>query len=733
MKLNILFVLPLWIFATSFLVAQSDTIAVVPEVEIIGVVPEKQHVPGAAFTIKTEQIRFSNSATSADLLMQSGKVFVQKSQSGGGSPVLRGFEANKVLIMVDGIRLNNFIFRGGHLQNILRMDNFAMEKITVALGPQSLNYGSDALGGVMVFDTEKPKFLAEESPKNLEVNGNGLFRYGTAASEITQNYNLRFRGKNWGAITSFSMSILGDLRQGRAKNPFNKEYPNYFDRNYYVKNIDGKDSVFTNVRPEKQVTSGYTQYNVMQKFSFRTKDLLHEVGVLGTTTSNVPRYDRLTEFSNGLPKFAEWYYGPEKWAMLNYGLTFEKPTVLYDHFTVRLAGQYFEESRISRRLNSTNRRHQIEKVKAISFNGNAFKSLGKHTLEYGWEGIWNGLHSTAFMEKTTSSTQSPTETRYPDGNNTLKSVSVFLTDNYWITSNFLLSGGVRYQYNDMKSVFLDTTFFPFPFKEAIQKNAAWSGKLATTYKNKYFNVMVSGSTAYRIPNIDDMSKVFESAGGNLIIPNPNLKPEYAKTAEIQIFNQNTQRFQFSVGSFFTRLDNAIQLGNTTFNGADSVLYDGTMSAVFSNQNRAKANITGAYAGLSVNFGHGFNAYGNFTYTKGMIVTETPATPLDHIPPFFGNIGIGYYRNKWKAQCYGLFNGTKSLKNYSNSGEDNLNYATPNGMPGWFTLNLKASWEAHQHVTLMGGIENVLDTNYRVFASGVSSSGRNVFFAIRGNF
>lgn len=702
-------------------------------VEIIGIIPDKFHTPGSTFSIRKSQIRFSNSATSADLLMESGKVFVQKSQAGGGSPVLRGFEANKVLIVVDGVRLNNLIFRGGHLQNVLRMDNFAMQKVSVILGPQALNYGSDALGGVMSFETEKPVFLEAESDKKLQVSGTGLFRYGSAANERTQHYSLRFSGKKWGAFSSVSFSSFGDLKQGKAKNPFNSRYPNLFDRNVYVQNVEGKDSVFTNLRPEKQIYTGYSQLNFMQKFSAQTGSLLHEVGFYLSGTSNVPRYDRLTEMSNGLPRFAEWNYGPEKWGMLNYGLTFQKACKLYDVLTTRLAVQHFEESRISRRFNSTNRKHQVEKVNALNFNVNAKKIAGKHFIEYGLEGIYNSLNSNAFSENIKTQVSSPADTRYPDGENNLKSVSVFLSDNYNIGTKVLLSGGLRYNYNSLYSEFKDTTFFNFPFKEAKQENGAWSGKLAATYQGNSWKLMVAGSTAYRIPNVDDMSKVFESAGGNLIVPNAELKPEYAQTGEIQVGSSSDQAIQFSIGGYLTRLTNAIQLGATTYEGKDSVLYDGTMSAVLSNQNAFKARILGGYAGVSAHFAGRFSAYGNITFTRGRIATDSTPAPLDHIPPLFGNLGIKYAHGKWNAQFYTLLNGAKKLKEYNLNGEDNFQYATPEGMPAWFTLNVKASCELNPHVTFMGGIENILDTNYRVFASGVSGAGRNIYVALSGRF
>jgi hemoglobin/transferrin/lactoferrin receptor protein len=89
--------------------------------------------------------------------------------------------------------------------------------------------------------------------------------------------------------------------------------------------------------------------------------------------------------------------------------------------------------------------------------------------------------------------------------------------------------------------------------------------------------------------------------------------------------------------------------------------------------------------------------------------------------------------KFQAEAYTLFNGKKKLEDYSNSGEDNLQYATVDGMPAWYTLNLRAAYQFNKYVQLQVALENILDRNYRVFASGMSSAGRNLMVTLRGNF
>ncbi|PQJ12549.1 hypothetical protein CJD36_002035 [Flavipsychrobacter stenotrophus] len=110
----------------------------------------RRNVAQQVVVLSQKAIAASQSQTTADL-MSAANIFVQKSQMGGGSPVLRGFEANRVLMVVDGVRMNNIIYRAGHLQNIVTLDNASLERVEVLYGPSSNVYGSDALGGVISF------------------------------------------------------------------------------------------------------------------------------------------------------------------------------------------------------------------------------------------------------------------------------------------------------------------------------------------------------------------------------------------------------------------------------------------------------------------------------------------------------------------------------------------------------------------------------------------------------
>ena len=107
--------------------------------------------------ITSKEIQQLSPQTTADLLASVPGIKVQKSQMGGGSPVIRGMESNRVLLVVDGVRMNNAIYRKGHLQNAITVSPNQLDRTEIIFGPSSVIYGSDALGGVIHYYTKIPK------------------------------------------------------------------------------------------------------------------------------------------------------------------------------------------------------------------------------------------------------------------------------------------------------------------------------------------------------------------------------------------------------------------------------------------------------------------------------------------------------------------------------------------------------------------------------------------------
>ncbi|MCX7696181.1 MAG: TonB-dependent receptor plug domain-containing protein [Bacteroidales bacterium] len=669
--------------------------------------------------------------TTGELLENTATAYVQQSQFGGGSPILRGLEANRVLLVVDGIRMNNAIYRSGHLQNIITVDPEMLDRVEVIYGPGSVVYGSDALGGVISMITPNPIF--SKSGK-MEIHGKAMTKYATASAETFNSLGLFVGLKRIASYTNVTYKNLGDLKTGNIRNP---AYGDFGKCLYYFQRINDVDSTVANPNPNIQRNSGYWQADAIQKFAFKINDH-HKLtaNVQYSTSSNVPRYDRLTEMSGGNMRYAEWYYGPQN--RLLGALSYEGQQLGFaDEGRVVAAFQKIDEDRIVRRFNKVDRRYQKEDVKVYSLNLDFAKQIKRSELRYGLEMRYDDVKSQAYNENiNTGSILYNAVSRYPDDYNMMYSGGAFLNHAIEFGSKVVLTQGIRYQYVQLKSAWTDTmmNLTGFPFDNIVeQKNGAFSGNLGGVLKlPNGWSVAVNFASGFRAPNVDDVGKVNDSKAGDhlLVIPSPTLKPEYAYSSEITIRNVKENWWNIENTVFYTYLDNVIVLRPAKLNGQDSVMFGGQLCQVQANTNAGSAYIVGNQFNMKIKFNENMFAKTYLTYTYGRVDKETP---LDHIPPVYGMTEFSYRKNKFTGMFYIRYSGWKRLKDYSQSGEDNLQYATPWGMPGWHTLNVKAIYDLLPNLTFSIALENIMDVHYRKFASGISSPGRNLILSFRAKF
>lgn len=695
---------------------------------------KKSDVPKRIEIIRSSELQRMNQSSSADVLVSSGAVFVQKSQLGGGSPVIRGFETNKVLLVVDGVPLNNAIYRGGHLQNVLTIDPASLESIEIVYGPGSVVYGSDALGGVMHFHTIKPQFSETNS---ILIKTNSYGRYFSAANGYSGHASLNLGWKRWSSFTSFTYSHFGDLTQGKVRN---SKYPDFGERTFYVERINGVDSMMTNSNKNKQIGSAYSQYDIIQKIAFKQNDhVVHTLNMQLSNSSDIDRYDRLTQTKNGLPRFSEWYYGPQFRSLISYELSIKQKSKIYDQVNLNVSQQWIEESRHDRAYKSDFLNHRIEKVRVSTLLFDLEKRLGKHEIRYGIFAKYDHVQSTANKQNIVVDTSGSLDTRYPDGGSSMSTVAIYLTDAFEISDKIILSGGIRANYVNLKAAFNDRTFYPFPYSETTQNNSALNGNIGIILQPvKSIRISLNGSTGFRAPNIDDLAKVFESVvetsstSGKLVVPNTNLKPETVYTGELGVSYRYKDHIQVSALGYYSRIENVIAILPSTLNGSDTAFYNNNYVDVYSAQNANYGIVYGAEGSIKAQFLKHWVLGSSINYTHGRVYVDGEEKPLDHIPPVYGKTSLQFTWKKLQAEFFSQYSGWKKLVDYSDSGEDNLAYATADGMPNWITYNLRIGYQFTSKLSAQVACENLLDKNYRTFASNISAPGRNFIVTLRLN-
>ena len=683
--------------------------------------------------IYPDEIKVSSAQTSAEILQLTGNVVIQKSQGGGGSPILRGYEANKILLVVDGVRMNNAIYRNGHLQNSITLGQSLLEKVELVFGPSSIAYGSDALGGVIHYHTKKPPLSLEEE---FKYTLNAGLQYATANDATTGHVDFTFGKKNFSSLTGFQYSNFGNIKIGKSR-AFTSNDPNFGYTDFYVgQDAFGQDVMIQNPNPELQLNTAYNQYDLLQKFLIVPGENLDvNLNFQYSTSSNIPRYDQLTEFDGNELEFAEWFYGPQKRLLASASLFYKYDNRYFTNLKSTFAYQNIHEDRINRKFQVDDRLIQNEKVNVLSANFDFLKLIGINSLSYGFEFTRNGVTSDAHYENIFTKLKSIAQTRYPDGGSTTKSTSAYMNYKWIIRDQYILTTGFRLSYYRLYSEFLNNPLLvQLPFNEIEINKAAPTGIISfEMYPATEWKIRSVLSTGFRSPNVDDSGKI-RVKSDLVTVPNDQLKPEYVYNAELGVQYQFEENISFDISGYYNLLTNAIVRTDFQLNGQDSLFYDGDMYKIITNANAAKAVVSGLSIGVDINYSFSEDKKkelfirSTFNYNKGRNITED--VPLGHISPVFGIVKFNFVLDKLSYEFLFRYQGLKKLEDMSPYGEDNGHKGTTEGFPGWNTLNAKVVYDFKENLTFQFSIENIFNQMYRPFASGVSEAGRNFIFSLK---
>jgi len=686
----------------------------------------KNEIPNRITTVLKPTVELQNPQTAADLIGISDEVFVQKSQLGGGSPMIRGFATNRILIVVDGVRMNNAIYREGNIQNIISLDPSSLESTEIIFGPGAIVYGSDAIGGVMDFHSKNALLSTGDKPL---FRLNASTRYSSASREKSAHVDFNAGSRKIALLTGISWSDFDNLKMGSGNHD---EYL----RPEYVARIGGRDSVVPNPDPRIQVYSGYSQLNTLNKLRIKLPGNIEIVAANHfSRLSDVPRYDRLIQYRSGSLRYGDWYYGPQVWMMTNIRMTMQSESSLFDDLRVTAAHQRYRESRHDRAFGQENIFEQTEKVNILSLNLDFNKEFGreKELIYYGFEFVNNDIVSEAQSRNIITGVKDPAGSRYPNGDNQYKSLSAYAGYKNNLSGKFTINAGARYNHVSLSSTIADNSFYGFPFSEISISNGALTGAAGVVFRQSdRFHLGLNVSTGFRAPNLDDAGKVFDSAPGVVVVPNPDLKPEYAYNIDLSLVKDLGKVLHTEVTVYHTWLRNVMVRRDFLFNGMSIINYQSDPSKVEAIVNAGSARVYGAHINLQFNMTEFLYLRSALNITEGF---EENRIPLRHAAPVFGSTHFVMQLPKLKSDIYAAYNGSKKYEKMAPSEiEKPYMYASDeNGnpwSPGWLTLNLKISYEIINRVSVSGGIENIFDIRYRPYSSGIVFPGRNFIISLR---
>jgi len=516
--------------------------------------------------------------------------------------------------------------------------------------------------------------------------------------------------------------------------------PDEYLRPEYQKRVDGEDIIIENSDERTQKFTGYDQINALGKARYLANhNLTFDLGLHYSSTSNYPRYDRLIRYFEDELEYAEWYYGPQRWFLGNFQVTkLSSASNLYDKIKVTAAYQNFKESRNSRKFSSELKNIREENVDAVSANFDFEKSISeKAKLFYGFEYIYNTVGSIGKEMDLSTGVTAPIASRYPNGSS-WQSLASYINYKYKPNKKFTLQSGIRYNHIIINADLDDNNaFFNLPFSDANLNTGAFTGTAGINWSpNNTLQWKLNASTAFRAPNIDDIGKIFDSEPGAVVVPNPNLKPEYAYSGELGLILNFNADVIIDLATYYTYLDNALVRRDFSINGETEIIYDGELSKVQAVQNASKAWIYGFEAGVRISFGQYFKLISQYSVIGG---TEEDSNgievPVRHVAPGFGNTHITFEKNKVKYDAFIEYNNELSFNQLAPSEIDKayLYAQNENGnpyAPSWYTLNFRSQYQLNSAISIVATLENITNQRYRTYSSGITAPGRNFIMALK---
>jgi outer membrane cobalamin receptor len=653
---------------------------------------QEQTIPYAVNLIGRKELNQFSPRTTPEALMGITGVFLQKTNHGGGSAFVRGLTGNQTLMLVDGIRLNNSTFRYGPNQYLNTIDQFTIQKIEIAKGTGSVQYGTDALGGVIQVFTKEPQFLstadgAKKPPSGFssipaavgkpcrQLNGAAISKFMSAHMEQTARAELNYSSSSFAATGGFTIRNFGDVIGGDTTG--------------------------------LQSSAGYKEIACNAKLKFKLQSSMELVAAHQfVQQQHVPVYHKVR-----LENFLLNEMDPQQRMLTYTKLRIVNSCKWIESVEITASHQQSIEGRNTRKNGSTTLRKERDEVNTFGLTFDVFSAVQKNwTANSGIELYYDKVTSTREDVNLSNSTVAAKRGLYPN-QSTCGNYSFFTLHQFRVKA-FQLNAGLRF--NIFGISITDTSLGKVKLRPS-----AIVGNLAALYTiQKHHQLFASFNNSYRAPNIDDMGTL-GIVDFRYEVPAYNLQPEQSFNYEAG-YKYRSIYFNFTASVFYMQLKNLItrvRTGSEQMNGYN----------VYIKENTDKAFITGAEAEADVQVIKNLRIQTGITYLYGQ--NKTRNEPLRRIPPMNGRARIIYAKQKYFAAAETWFAGQQ---NRLAQGDKDDNRIPAGGTPGFTIFNIYAGYQIW-HLQVQAGLQNIFNKDYRTHGSGINGYGRSVWLHIQFTF
>jgi len=624
------------------------------------------NTPEALSVARSDELAFRQLRSAPEALSMTTGVFTQKTNHGGGSPFVRGLTGNQTLLLIDGIRLSNATARYGPNQYLNTIDLFSIDRMEVLRGNGSVQYGSDAIGGVIQVFTQDPEFSDA-----FEWHGRAGTRLATSAMEKSYFGILTLHNEKLALRGSLSWRGFGDVLGGDTTGIQDPTGYNELDYDVKARILVDRNST---------LTIALQQVNQMQ----------------------VPLYHKVA-----LENYEYNLFDPQRRKLWYARYQHDFRSQVLQNVNITTSRQLSEEGRIMKKIGANTSREEFDRVQSLSFNAELATKFGSFVKgTSGFEIYHDLVNSQRVNRDLLLMADDSVRGLYPDGASMWSMALYTMHQAEW--NQWVVHAGLRYNsfiINVEDADLGQARLTP----DALVGSAAIMRKLGRSWR-----MFVSANTGFRAPNIDDLGTL-GIVDFRYEVPNFDLKPE--KSFQYQAgFKYGDARWQAELALYRNELYDLIV--RTKVDGEEMEGYQ-----VYKKENVERSYIQGLESSLRwAPYPH-FFVTGNLTYTYGQNLTR--GEPVRRIPPLFGSLSLQWNKGSWLAGVDWL---AAAAQTRLASGDLDDNRIPKGGTPGWNVFNVNAGWH-RKFIEVRLSLLNLLNKDYRYHGSGINGYGRSALLGI----
>jgi hemoglobin/transferrin/lactoferrin receptor protein len=615
-------------------------------------------------------------AVIGDLLDGIPGVAVQRTGAGQGAPVVRGLIGSAVLVVVDGMRLNNAIFRPAPNQYTALIDPLAVSRIEVTRGPGSTLFGSDAIGGVINVITPVPRFVGEDWQRTATASALAA----TADRSIVGRVTASTGRKGSGVAIGTTLQRHGDVRSGGGA----MQEPSAYDSVA----VDATG----HLEHGRHATTAWLQL---------------------VEQPSLPRTDELNiGFGQTEPGSAEFRYQPSRRSFAHVRHILRKPAGSLEGVELHAAWQRIRDDRKTRATGSDEELVELNHDDSLGLAARAVGPLLGGELSFGADYWFDRVSSARTSRDIVSNVVMPDTSRFADGS-TMNQLGGF-AEARRVIGPVALRSSLRAGLTRVKIAQADRDL------GGTIDSVNWAGELgAELALGDQVALVANAGRAFRAPNVQDLSGLGPRPGNRYQVPSTALGDEQALGADLGV-RARRDLLELEVFGFGLINDGRIEVVPT-----GEVRPDGR--AVVVSANTAEARMLGIEGSIRVKPHPTVELEAQATWVRGSQTTVAGDEPADRLPPLGGRAGV-----RWRAlprlMLEGSVRGALAQRRLSDRDRDDPRI-DPMGTPRFATLHLGVGVELGDF-QLVVRADNLLDRNYREHGSGTAAPGFDASLLVR---